>query len=62
MATIPFLDLSFQARLCDFDFFRLVGNQPLHLEDHLDRFYFSAGQMRIPVPKTREELKQVIRK
>lgn len=59
-ATISCLDLGFQRGYAIFDFFRLIGNQPLHLEDHLDRFYFSASEMRLPVPKSRDELKQVI--
>ena len=59
-ATISYLDLSVQRGYAIFDFFRLIGNQPLHLDDHLDRFYFSAEQMRLPVSKTREELKQII--
>jgi len=43
-----------------FDFFRLIGNKPLHLDDHLDRFYFSAEQLRLDIPKPREEIKLII--
>jgi len=60
-AVISYLDLSFQRGYAVFDFFRLVGNEPLHLEDHLDRFYFSAAELRLPIGKTRDELKQIIK-
>ena len=59
-ASISFQDLSVQRGYSVFDFFRLVRNQPLHLEDHLNRFFNSALEMRLPVPKTREEIKQLI--
>ena len=59
-ASISFQDLSVQRGYSVFDFFRLVRNQPLHLEDHLNRFFNSASEMRLPVPKTREEIKQLI--
>ena len=59
-ASLSFQDLSIQRGYSVFDFFRLVGNQPLHLEDHLNRFFHSASEMRLPVPKTREEIKQLI--
>ena len=60
-ASLSYLDLSVQRGYAIFDFFRLVGNQPLHLQDHLDRFYSSAEQMRLPIPKSRGELKQIIK-
>ena len=60
-AHLSYLDLSVQRGYSIFDFFRLVGNQPLHLQDHLDRFYSSAEQMRLPIPKSRGELKQIIK-
>jgi len=59
-ASISFQDVSVQRGYSVFDFFRLVRNQPLHLEDHLNRFFNSASEMRLPVPKTREEIKQLI--
>jgi branched-chain amino acid aminotransferase len=60
-ATISIHDLNVQRGYGIFDFFRLVGNRPLHLEEHLDRFFFSAQQLRLPVPKSREDLKLVIK-
>ena len=60
-ALVSYLDLGLQRGYAIFDFFRLVRNQPLHLEDHLNRFYSSAEQMRLPIVKTRGELKQIIK-
>jgi len=60
-AQLSYQDLSVQRGYAIFDFFRLVGNQPLHLQDHLDRFYSSAEQMRLPIPKSRGEIKQIIK-
>ncbi len=60
-ARVSYLDLGLQRGYGIFDFFRLVGNQPLHFEDHLDRFYYSAEQMRLPIVKTRGEIKQIIK-
>ena len=59
-AALHFRDLSFQRGYGIFDFFRLVENQPLFLEDHLDRFYFSACGMHLAIPFSREELTSVI--
>ncbi|HEV7329517.1 MAG TPA: aminotransferase class IV [Flavisolibacter sp.] len=59
-ALIHFKDLSFQRGYGIFDFFRLVGNHPLFLNDHLDRFYFSAREMHLPVPLKREALTAAI--
>lgn len=56
-AFIHFKDLAFQRGYGIFDFFRIMGNEPLFLEDHLDRFYFSAEEMHLPVSLQREELK-----
>ena len=59
-ACLHFRDLSFQRGYGIFDFFRLQGNSPLFLQDHLDRFYYSAAGLRLPVPLQREELKNCI--
>jgi D-alanine transaminase/branched-chain amino acid aminotransferase len=59
-ALIHFKDLSFQRGYGIFDFFRLVGNSPLFLNDHLDRFYASARNMHLPVALERETLKKAI--
>src|SRR5688500_2096884 len=57
---IHFRDLSFQRGYGIFDFFRLLGDQPLFLEDHLDRFYASAEGMYLPLSLDRTELKSLI--
>jgi len=59
-ASISIHDLGVQRGYAIFDFFRLVGNKPLHLNEHLDRFFFSAEQMRLEVPKSRDDLKLII--
>lgn len=57
---VHFKDLSFQRGYGIFDFFRLIGNEPLFLDDHLERFFFSAREMRLAVPFERTELKNII--
>jgi branched-chain amino acid aminotransferase len=43
-----------------FDFFRAVNGKVLFLEDHLDRFEFSAKRFQLQIPYTREALKGII--
>lgn len=43
-----------------FDFFRAIDGKPIFIEDHLDRFENSAKLMGLPMPATREELKNII--
>lgn len=59
-ASLPIHDLSIQRSFAVFDFFRLTGNQPLFLEDHLDRFYHSANRLRLPVPYQRDGLRHIL--
>ncbi len=59
-ATLNITDLSIQRGYGIFDFLKTVGGKPVFLEDHLDRFYSSAEQMRIPVKPRREELTELI--
>lgn len=59
-ARLHFKDLSFQRGYGIFDFFRLVGNTPLFLNDHIDRFFFSADGMHLPVPLSRDEIRKII--
>jgi D-alanine transaminase/branched-chain amino acid aminotransferase len=49
-------DLSIQRGYGIFDFFKIINGKPVFLEDHLNRFYQSAKQMQLTVPKDREEL------
>lgn len=59
-ARLPVNDLGFQRGYGIFDFLRVSGKKALYLEDHLDRFYHSAKEMRLPVALDRAALKQVI--
>jgi len=43
-----------------FDFFRLVGLQPLYFNDHIERFYTSADALRLKCPIGRKRLKSMI--
>jgi len=59
-ASILISDLSIQRGYGIFDFFRTVNNQPIFFEDHLDRFFYSAKEMKLHADLTREEIKQLI--
>lgn len=43
-----------------FDFFRLVGLQPLFFDDHIERFFDSADRLRLKCPVGRKRLKSMI--
>ena len=43
-----------------FDFFRAINGQPIFIEDHLDRFHNSARLMGLPIPESRERLREII--
>jgi branched-chain amino acid aminotransferase len=57
---VPASDLAVQRGYGVFDFFKTVLNKPLFFDAHLLRFRRSAEAMRLPVNKTREELKAII--
>jgi branched-chain amino acid aminotransferase len=59
-ATLNITDLSIQRGYGIFDFMKAVGGKPIFLEDHLDRFYSSAEQMRLTVKESRLELTDLI--
>lgn len=59
-ASILISDLSIQRGFGIFDFFRTVNNQPLFLEDHLQRFYFSASEMGMDAGFSSYEMKKFI--
>lgn len=60
-AAVSFKDLSFQRGYGVFDFFRLQGNTPLFLEDHLNRFYISAEGLHLRSPLGKDEVKSLIK-
>ena len=43
-----------------FDFFRSVNGKVLFLEDHLDRFEFSAEKLQLEIPYSRVQLREII--
>lgn len=53
-------DLSIQRGYAVFDFFRTSNNQPLFLDDYLDRFYYSAKELFIDIPLSRDQIKEVV--
>ena len=59
-ATVRINDLSIQRGYGIFDFFKLVDGRPVFLDNHLDRFYNSAEQMRLEVKHSRQELKDLL--
>ena len=59
-AALPINDLGIQRGYGVFDFLRVVSNNPLFIDDHLDRFYHSAEVMRLKIQQDRSELKSII--
>ena len=60
-AKISVSDLSIQRGYAIFDYFRTINNQPVFLEDHLDRFFYSASQMNLKPGTDRDQIKKLIR-
>lgn len=59
-AGVPVTDLLVQRGYGIFDFLRVAGNKPLFIEAHLDRFFNSAATMRLMIPQSREEIKNIV--
>jgi D-alanine transaminase/branched-chain amino acid aminotransferase len=59
-AVIHFRDLSIQRGYGVFDFLKVVNSVPVFLEDHLQRFYSSAKEMRLTIGYSKDELKKII--
>lgn len=59
-AVLHVSDLSIQRGYGIFDYFKTIGNRPIFLEDHLDRFYNSAREILLEIVYTRDELKEMI--
>ncbi|GAB3204580.1 branched-subunit amino acid aminotransferase/4-amino-4-deoxychorismate lyase [Pontibacter aydingkolensis] len=55
-------DLAIQRGYGVFDFFKADKHKPLFLNDYLERFYNSASLMYLPVPYTKDELRQILQK
>ena len=61
-ATLSPLDLSVLRGFGVMDYFRTYGGKPFRLKEHLERFIFSAEEIGLTVPKTIEEIKEVVEK
>jgi D-alanine transaminase/branched-chain amino acid aminotransferase len=59
-ASVLVTDLALYRGYGIFDFFKTIDSAPVFFEDHLDRFYNSAAEMRLPVDKSQDELKAMI--
>lgn len=59
-AVLHIRDLSIQRGYGIFDFVKIVEDRPVFIDDHLQRFYASAEQMRLPVPYNRGQIKNII--
>ena len=59
-ATIGINDLALQRGYGIFDYFKILNGRPIFLEEHLDRFYKSAANMRLAVGYSREAVKGMI--
>ncbi len=53
-------DLAIQRGYGLFDYLKTINNSPIFIEDHLERFYFSAAQLRLPVPISKSQLEIII--
>jgi len=60
-AGVPVTDLLVQRGYGIFDFLRVTGDKPLFIDDHLDRFFHSAEKMRLNIPQTREDIKNIVK-
>lgn len=59
-AVLPVSDLSIQRGYGVFDFFRTVDNVPLFIDHHLDRLQHSASVLRLQLPFSKDELKNIV--
>jgi len=59
-ATLHISDLALQRGYGAFDYLKVVGEKPVFLEAHLQRLFYSAAQMRLPIEQTLPELKAII--
>ena len=59
-AVLHISDLSIQRGYGIFDFFKVRSGFPIYLDDHLERFYGSAKEMRLHIDYTPDQLKEFI--
>ena len=53
-------DLAFLRGYGIFDFLRAIDGKPIFIEDHLDRFENAAKAMGLPIPESRNKLREII--
>ncbi|MFT3823547.1 MAG: aminotransferase class IV [Chitinophagaceae bacterium] len=59
-ASLLVSDLAVQRGYGIFDFFKTINGKPVFLDDHLDRFYYSAEQMKLTNIPNRDALKELL--
>jgi len=59
-ASVLISDLALQRGYGIFDFFKTKDHRAIFLDDHMDRLFHSTEKMRLPLRKTREELKALL--
>ncbi|MCP5505355.1 MAG: aminotransferase class IV [Chlamydiales bacterium] len=59
-ATLSPLDLSVLRGFGVMDYLRTYGGEPFRLRAHLERFVFSANEIGLTVPKSIEEMEQIV--
>lgn len=59
-ALLHISDLSIQRGYGIFDFFKVVNGLPVFLDEHMERFYFSAKEMQLTIEHSKNELKKII--
>ncbi|MCB1083616.1 MAG: aminotransferase class IV, partial [Simkania sp.] len=59
-ATVSALDLSVLRGFGVMDYLRTYGGKPFRAKDHLERFIFSAEEIGLKVPKSLEEMEEII--
>ncbi len=59
-AFIKVNDLGLLRGYCVFDYLNTYSRRPFHLDDHLNRFFYSASCLNLEVPISKKELRQII--
>jgi Branched-chain amino acid aminotransferase/4-amino-4-deoxychorismate lyase len=59
---LHYTDLAIQRAYGVFDFFKVIGGVEQSIDEHLNRFYNSASEMRLEIRFNRLELKDIIQK
>lgn len=59
-ASIKINDLSVSRGYGIFDFFKTINGKPVFIDDHIDRFFYSASEMRLKPDIKKIELKKLV--